>query len=137
MRLIDADAFIADAKMVGLNTAEKVLFALSHQPTIEPKTRVIAQVTFDEDKLREIVREAVERVKEEYDIVDNPDAVSEWIPCSERLPSKYKTVLTTSKDGRVRENFINAGGWSYDTYAVVAWMPLPKPYKEGADDEVR
>ena len=36
MRLIDADAFIADARVVGLDTAEKVLFALSHQPTIEP-----------------------------------------------------------------------------------------------------
>lgn len=45
-------------------------------PTIEPKTKVVAQVTFDEDKLREIVYEAVERFKEEYDIVDNPDAVS-------------------------------------------------------------
>ena len=35
MRLIDADAFIADARMVGLDTAEKVLFALSHQPSAE------------------------------------------------------------------------------------------------------
>lgn len=55
----------------------------------------------------------------------------EWTPCSEGLPKKYTSVLTTSKNGRVRENFINACGWSYDTYAVVAWMPLPKPYKEG------
>ena len=57
-----------------------------------------------------------------------------WIPCSERLPDRYKRVLTTSKKGMVRENFINAGGWSYDTYSVVAWMPLPEPWK-GADDE--
>ena len=57
-----------------------------------------------------------------------------WIPCNKRLPGKYKAVLTTSKDGRVRENFITTCGWSYDTYAVVAWMPLPKPWK-GADDE--
>lgn len=37
-------------------------------PTIEPKTKVVAQVTFDEEKLREIVKEAVERFKEEYEI---------------------------------------------------------------------
>lgn len=45
-------------------------------PAIGPKTKVVAQVSFDEDKLREIVHEAIERFKEEYDIVDNPDAVS-------------------------------------------------------------
>jgi hypothetical protein len=134
MRLIDADAFIADAKMVGLNTAEKVLFALSHQPTIEPKTRVIAQVTFDEDKLREIVNETVERIKEEYDIVDNPDAVSEWIPCSERLPESGVSVIVTSKGGYVYTSNIAHGEWKYGG-DIIAWMPLPTAYKGGADDE--
>lgn len=42
--------------------------ALAELPTIEPKTKVVAQVTFDEEKLREIVKEAVERFKEEYEI---------------------------------------------------------------------
>ena len=35
MRLIDADAFVADARMVKLDTAEKVFFALAHQPSID------------------------------------------------------------------------------------------------------
>ena len=73
----------------------------------------------------------VYKALEEVPSADRPQG---WISCSERLPNKYKAVLTTSKDGRVRENFINVGGWSYDTYAVVAWMPLPKPWK-GADDD--
>ena len=34
-RWIDADAFVADARMVGLDTAEKVFFALAHQPSID------------------------------------------------------------------------------------------------------
>lgn len=46
-------------------------------PTIEPKTKVVAQVTFDEEKLREIVKEAVERFKEEYEIADRPQG--EWV----------------------------------------------------------
>ena len=81
MRLIDADALIDKAETV-LDEHETIWFDavsvnnINSAPTIEPKAKVIAQVAFDEDKLREIVHEAVERIKEEYDIVDNPDAVS-------------------------------------------------------------
>ena len=42
--------------------------ALAELPAIEPKVKVIAQVIFDEEKLREIVKGAVERFKEEYEI---------------------------------------------------------------------
>ncbi len=55
----------------------KIYEIIQSAPTIEPKAKVIAQVTFDEDKLREIVHEAIERIKEEYDIVDRPKG--EWI----------------------------------------------------------
>ena len=34
-RYIDADAFVADGKWCGLETAEQVLFALDHQPSID------------------------------------------------------------------------------------------------------
>lgn len=50
---------------------------MNDAPTIEPKTKVIAQVTFDEEKMREIVKEAVERFKEEYEITDRPQG--EWV----------------------------------------------------------
>ena len=40
--------------------------------------KVIAQITFDEEKLREIVKDAVERFKEEYEITDRPQG--EWKP---------------------------------------------------------
>ena len=45
--------------------------ALFHKDTDRPP-KVVAQVTFDEEKLREIVKEAVERFKEEYEIADRP-----------------------------------------------------------------
>ena len=72
MRLIDADALLKNIP------SEEIIakMAVAYAPTIEPKAKVIAQVTFDEDKLREIVHEAVERIKEEYDIVDRPRG--EW-----------------------------------------------------------
>lgn len=34
-RYIDADAFVADSKWCGLETAEQVLFAIAHQPSID------------------------------------------------------------------------------------------------------
>ena len=39
--------------------------------------KVIAQITFDEETLHEIVKEAVERFKEEYKTKDRPQG--EWI----------------------------------------------------------
>ena len=41
-------------------------------PSADRPSKVIAQITFDEEKLREIVKEAVERFKEEYEITDRP-----------------------------------------------------------------
>lgn len=73
-----------------------------------------------------------------------------WIPCSERLPENNKPCLcwvesTTIASG---ETFIigscSNGFWFLQTYEigthsfpvkdykVVAWMPLPKPYKAGS-----
>ena len=59
-----------------------------------------------------------------------------WIPCSERLPSKADhiddMVLVCYRNGSVRFNtYMN--GWVQGN--PVAWMPLPEPYKEEADDE--
>lgn len=56
-------------------------------PTIEPKEKVIAQVTFDDEKLREIVKEAVERFKEEYEITDRPQG--EWIDEADKYDASF------------------------------------------------
>lgn len=68
-----------------------------------------------------------------------------WIPCSERLPQENETVLISAKYighlsqnyPYVEEGFLTHDGW-YSAYGdnysellakVVAWMPLPEPYK--------
>lgn len=64
----------------------------------------------------------------------------EWIPCSERLPDKFGIYLVTNANGVVFEHNYNDatvhGGawWSYCENKIVAWMPLPEPYKDGAPD---
>jgi hypothetical protein len=75
-----------------------------------------------------------------------PLSESKWIPVTERLPEHYDTYLVTVKDElhgglhtivckyiptnivfRWFKQDINGG--------VVAWMPLPEPYKESEDNK--
>ncbi len=63
-----------------------------------------------------------------------------WIPCSERLPDEAGTYMVTDYAGGISEvatdeYFCRDDGkpvWMY-SQNVVAWMPLPKPWKEGQD----
>ena len=53
-----------------------------------------------------------------------------WIPCSERCPKENGYYLTSTINKEVYCDY-----WSYDhfdrTEAVIAWMRLPDPYREG------
>ena len=63
------------------------------------------------------------------------DAAEEtrWIPLSEKLPDKNDRYLVTLKDG-----YITFGAWvgiTENWTNVIAYMPLPKPYKaEGSEN---
>jgi hypothetical protein len=64
-----------------------------------------------------------------------------WIPVSERLPefnSIYFLVTTQGKYAVDRAWFLN-GKWFYvnstrEREDIIAWQPLPEPYKEVPDD---
>ena len=78
-----------------------------------------------------------QEIHEAIDItIEALSADTEWIPCSERLPEKNKEVLI-SCDWGVDIGEYGDDGWRsewinhYDDDAVLAWMPLPKPYKGG------
>ena len=81
--------------------------------------------------------------------LQSADAECEWIPVSERLPEpredgKPVHVLVTLTDeaclnDNVYEAFFNRkynGEWAigehyqYGNESILAWMPLPEPYKE-------
>ena len=58
----------------------------------------------------------------------------QWIPCSERKPKQQQPVIITD-EGDVLTGYINSLNEWMDFYGnrlkgVIAWMPLPEPYKE-------
>lgn len=76
------------------------------------------------------------------------DRPQEWIPCSERLPKIGEVVLVTwewkCKKHITTAYMVTIRGvtyWDskqqheYEPLNVLAWMPLPKPWK-GADDDL-
>lgn len=58
-----------------------------------------------------------------------------WIPVSERLPERVEWYLTSIKwdDGTERVTTSWFDGMSFKT-EVVAWMPLPEPYKVESEE---
>ena len=65
-----------------------------------------------------------------------PQSNAGWIPCSERLPEDDEMVLVTceTKKGtrNVNRAYHSGGFWhgSGSMSGVIAWMPLPEPYRE-------
>ena len=61
-----------------------------------------------------------------------------WVPCSERLPEGGRVVLVTEKGGFIRHceyaNYCDFQEFQtveegLTVHDVIAWMPLPEPYK--------
>ena len=71
--------------------------------------------------------------------------MSEWIPVTERLPDEDGEYLVTKKLRYFGNTEIDIACWFknlmgdgnngfYKSEQVIAWMPLPKAYKEEKND---
>lgn len=79
--------------------------------------------------------------------IERREPIMRWIPCSERLPEENLPVLVAVKQKDRLPKWVKEQTYSYvtdiDVYddgdfdmhknKVVAWMPLPEPYK-GEED---
>lgn len=112
----------------------------------------------DENKLAEEIRDLINSdafkgyspaavLCEVYDRIMEMPKTGGWIPCSERLPDESGDYLTTIQDGRVHyvdknwfahidDYYLEESEWRElcDGEEVIAWMPLPVPYKEGKEN---
>ena len=62
-----------------------------------------------------------------------------WIPCSERLPeitdTYYMTTVDYEKHGLAIGPRYYHGDLGWEDDCVIAWMPLPEPYKAESEDK--
>ena len=104
-------------------------------------------------KDRSLLSEAMEKLAKLEDAEDT-NVLSKWIPISERLPEEPKenplfdskcleVYLVTTEYGSNEQDKVYPfrAFWNGINFTdglnfldVIAWMELPKPYKEGADE---
>lgn len=74
-------------------------------------------------------------------LIENQPKQDEWIPCSEKLPDLYESVLVTAEmegdshpltyqGARTGCTFELSGVKNPEDYIVTAWQPEPEPYEE-------
>lgn len=85
-------------------------------------------------EFEQAVQDMVEPDQNEND-AEEKDRLCQWIPCSERLPENAMNVIAQFSSGTVTElryagNGIFEGIYDYSTKVIIAWMPLPEPYRE-------
>lgn len=147
IRLIDAEAlkkalnFVYDCAYIDSKSKEgivsDIIDEIDNAPTVDlddcVSRKYINAKMFDIPKPKEGATfwNGVDTVG---DIIANSPTVTtkqdEWISVDEGLPEALQSVLVTSKSGRVYTSYIAHGDWEYGG-EVIAWRPLPEPYKKG------
>ena len=81
------------------------------------------------------------------EVLNRMPPAQQWIPCSERLPEDNRQVLIYAMsvhyalakydemretDGTYKKQWVTFDAWKpfYTIKEVIAWMPLPEPYRE-------
>jgi len=92
----------------------------------------------DEDRTVETYKELLTACYNDLPSV-TPEHKKEWIPCSERLPKEEGLYLVSVKNEHDRRYsktcwFHGDDNW-FARQDVVAWMPLPEPYKAESEEK--
>lgn len=92
-----------------------------------------------------VCERVIEIIRSHMDEVNDTNVPSNWIPCSERLPSEEEFIKAYCRNSYAAEFIVMIKGATLPTtlyfkngswtdmkgnyYNVVAWQPLPEPYK--------
>lgn len=107
---------------------------IGDKPYYELKYKLLGENNYNIGYSSYLLDNVVEWKEKYFELVEN-EIVSKWIPCSERLPENAMNVIAQFSSGTVTElryagNGIFEGIYDYSTKVIIAWMPLPEPYKE-------
>ncbi len=137
MRLIDADALreslFESSQFDTYNDYSMVIDTIDLAPTIEPDWNEMLVLC---DNCGHAVH--VKRINAKP-IIES-ERKTEWLPCSEKLPKPYEDVLVSTSQNRIQLGWIDRDAeWTITRFRigddkVLAWMPLPKSYKEEKTD---
>ena len=115
--------------LISRQDALKALDEMSYKSPHESATSVVRKKHFGE-------------ILEKF-IMQQPSA-QQWIPCSERMPEEYVSVLCYQpiyEGNNIWIGYLNADGfwvdsdgWEKLTNSATAWMPLPEPFKDKHED---
>ena len=127
------DAYGYMKQKQGIDVAKEIVKQLAeeYKPQLNDNDLMIVEALPSLYPMKEFEEEALKRVigcaKKEYN--------NGWIPCSERLPEKDMWCLATFESGNVDKiQYLVTNNWGWNGMRgdnkVIAWMPLPAPYKE-------
>jgi len=72
-------------------------------------------------------------VKKMIDLQPTIEVESKWILCSERVPKQNEHIIGTFKNINEGSNLVFGVNFYYDLLnepmPLIAWMPLPEPYR--------
>ena len=137
MRLIDADKLLTKEHQHYHYSAEEwyvTVRDIEDAPTIEPDWNEMLVICDNCGHAIHVKRTDVKP------IIEPERKKPEWIPCSEKLPEPYEDVLISTSQNRIQLGWIDEDDeWiitslHIDNDEVLAWMPIPEPYKEEKGD---
>lgn len=107
----------------------------------EPCEDVVSRKTIDQNIYDYAESNGLSYANLKNAILDAPSVALEqkWIPVTERLPEEKGLYLVSVKNDHNRRYsktcwFHGGDNW-FARQDVLAWMPLPKPYKAESEDE--
>ena len=85
--------------------------------------------------LEKVVKGELEEIRAEGENFVKPKT-GEWVPVTERLPENGGRYLVSYSSGYVATAYYYELGLKWNsatTERIIAWMPLPEPYKEASE----
>ena len=144
-RIQEPEAWEPQINQAAFEALDMAIKALEQQPcedTIGRQAAIDAAALSAAEWDGMYVQDINGRIREALEKLPSAQPEQRWIPCSERLPDKNGKYLCSIQSNFKRKKIMRISTtdfesginrWSPDCMAfkdrVIAWMPLPEPYK--------